>query len=408
VAFESPATNLVAGDTNASSDIFVRDRVSGTTERVSIDSNGVEGNSGSNNPSISANGRFVAFWSGASNLVAGDTNSSFDVFVHDRQSGTTERLSVDSVGLQGNDDSFSPSISADGRFAAFYSNATNLVAGDTNGQPDVFVRDRVNGTTELVSVATNGTAANSYSHYPAISADGRFVAFHSNASNLVLGDTNGAIDVFVHDRQLGTTERVSVDTYGAQANSLYSYSASISADGRFVAFWSDAWNLVANDTNGSWDVFVRDRGPLTPNTYCTSGTTSNGCSASIAADSHPSVSFANACHITVANVEGQKAGIIFYGLQRTLQPWCSQGGGSSFLCVKSPTPRTGVQNSGGTIGSCNGSLALDWNAFRLANPSALGTPWSAGSTADVQAWFRDPPSCKTTSLSNAVELIYLP
>src|SRR5882672_9252426 len=401
VAFTSYAPNLVVGDTNGAADVFVRDRVSGTTERVSVDSNGVEGDSGSSNASISVDGRFVAFWGDASNLVVGDTNATYDVFVRDRQLGTTERVSVDSAGAQGTDGSYSPSISADGRWVAFYSFANNLVASDTNPNADIFVRDRVNGTTEIASVATNGTAADSYSHYPSISADGRIVAFHSNASNLVANDTNGLVDVFLRDRQLGTTERVSVDSNGAQAITQYSYSASVSADGRFVAFWSAAWDLVPGDTNGSWDVFVRDRGPQIPSTYCTAGTTSNGCNASIAADAPPSVSFANACHITVTGVEGQKTGIVFYGLQRLSQPWCSQGGGNSFLCVKAPTNRTGVQNSGGSFGACDGSLSLDWNAFQLANPSALGAPWSAGTTADVQAWFRDPPSCKTTSLSNA-------
>src|SRR5882672_1670938 len=231
VAFESAASNLVAVDTNTSNDVFVRDRQNGTTERVSVSSTGVQSapSAYSSFASISADGRFVAFTSYAPNLVVGDTNATADVFVRDRQLGTTERVSVDSAGAQGTDGSYSPSISADGRWVAFYSFANNLVASDTNPNADIFVRDRVNGTTEIASVATNGTAADSYSHYPSISADGRIVAFHSNASNLVANDTNGLVDVFLRDRQLGTTERVSVDSNGAQAITQYSYSASVSA-----------------------------------------------------------------------------------------------------------------------------------------------------------------------------------
>ncbi|MEX2158554.1 MAG: flexitail domain-containing putative surface protein [Dehalococcoidia bacterium] len=258
VAFRSHATNLVAGDTNGTFDAFVRDRQSGTTERVSVDSAGNQGNSDSYAAAISADGRFVAFWSAATNLVAGDTNGVQDAFVRDRQTGTTERVSLDNAGTQGNDSSYPVSISADGRFVAFESYATNLVASDTNGVPDAFVRDRQSGTTERVSVDSSGTQGNDSSWAGSISADGRFVAFASVATNLVAGDTNGTGDVFVRDRLSGTTERVSVDSVGTQSNG-FSYAAAISADGRFVAFWSDATNLVAGDTNGVADAFVRDR-----------------------------------------------------------------------------------------------------------------------------------------------------
>ena len=149
-------------------------------------------------------------------------------------------------------------------------------------------------------------------------------------------------------------------------------------------------------------------GSSTPVVYCTAGTTTNSCAASISATANPHVTYSTPCQINVSNVEGQRSGILFYGLNPIAQPWCSQGGGTSYLCVKAPTMRTGVQNSGGVTNSCGGSLTLNWNAFQIANPSALGAPWSAGADAYVQGWFRDPPSCKTTSLSNAVKLTYLP
>jgi hypothetical protein len=258
VAFESMATNLVPGDMGVFADIFVRDRLTGVTERVSVDSGGVQGDSDSHNPSISADGRYVAFWSYATNLVPGDTNGYFDVFVHDRQSGATELVSVDSVGLQGNIGSYWPAISADGRYVAFMSNATNLVIGGTNGVWHIFVHDRQTGATELVSVDSGGIQANGNCYYSSISVDGRYVAFESLATNLVPEGTNGSQHIYVRDRQSGTLELVSVDSGGVQADNNSAY-PSLSADGRFVAFWSQADNLVPGDTNQFGDTFVRDR-----------------------------------------------------------------------------------------------------------------------------------------------------
>jgi Tol biopolymer transport system component len=264
VAFVSAATNLVSGDTNNFQDIFVHDRQTGQTTRVSVASDGTQANGHSYAPSISADGRYVAFASLASNLVSGDTNGAWDVFVHDRQTGETTRVSVASDGTQAIGFFFgsSPSISADGRYVAFDSWATNLVSGDTNDKPDVFVHDRQTGQTTRVSVSSDGTQANGgpgWSGNPSsISADGRYVAFHSYADNLVSGDTNSATDIFVHDRQTGVTTRVSIASDGTQANG-FSASPSISADGRYVAFMSGATNLVSGDTNNDWDVFVHGR-----------------------------------------------------------------------------------------------------------------------------------------------------
>jgi hypothetical protein len=147
--------------------------------------------------------------------------------------------------------------------------------------------------------------------------------------------------------------------------------------------------------------------PSTPVVYCTPGTTTNGCLASIGASANPNVAHSTPCLVTLTNVEGAKTGIVFYGLTSNVQPWCAIGG-NSLLCVKAPTMRTGVQTTGGTVALCDGTMTLDWNAFQIANPSALGAPWSAGAKAYVQGWFRDPPACKTTSMSDAVELTYVP
>jgi Tol biopolymer transport system component len=254
VAFSSAASNLVAGDTNGVDDAFVRDRQAGTTTRVSV-APGAEANGGSYSPSISADGRYLTFLSDATNLVAGDTNVSRDV---DRQTATTTRASVDSAGVQADLDSFTPMISADGRFVAFTTFADNLVPEDLNESSDVFVRDLRSNMTTRVSEYQGGFEADFDNLRPSISADGRFVAFDSDAANLAWGDTNDAFDVFVKDRQTDLLTRVSVDDAGAEANGD-SVRPALSPDGRFVAFYSEAPNLVSGDTNGATDVFVHDR-----------------------------------------------------------------------------------------------------------------------------------------------------
>ena len=260
VAFESAATHLVAGDTNGCEDIFVRDRHDGTTERVSVLTGGAQATGGGSFlPSISADGRYVAFESDATDLVAGDTNGLCDVFIHDRSTGTTERVSVDSAGAQATGWSDRASISADGRYVVFQSDAADLVASDTNGSDDIFLHDRSTGTTERVSVDSNEAQATGASYWPSISADGLYVAFSSTAADLVAGDTNALSDIFVRDRSAGTTERVSVDSSEMQATGGDSYDPMVSADGWHVAFYSAAVDLVAGDTNGTDDIFVRDR-----------------------------------------------------------------------------------------------------------------------------------------------------
>jgi Tol biopolymer transport system component len=268
VAFSSSATNLVAGDTNALDDIFVRDRTDGTTTRVSVPASGAQALGGhSSRPAISADGRFVAFHSFATNLVAGDSNGRGDVFVRDRNSGTTTRVSLTSTGAQANGSSVAAAISADGRFVAFQSSATNLVAGDSNSAGDIFVRDRTGGTTTRVSLTSTGTQSSGHSTNAVISDDGRFVAFVSRADDLVAGDSNFIPDLFLRDRTGGTTTRVSVTSTGTQATGGGGVSTAsppaMSGGAGLIAWSSDATNLVAGDDNGRDDVFVRDRAAAT-------------------------------------------------------------------------------------------------------------------------------------------------
>lgn len=258
VAFWSEATNLVPSDTNATRDIFLFDRVSRTTERVSVSSAGVQANAESGyGVSVSGDGRYVAFASAASNLVDGDTNGLIDLFLRDRLYGTTQRLTA------GNGPSSGPSISADGRFIAFNSTASNLVSGDTNGTMDIFVLDRQSSTVERVSVSSSGVQSNDGSQEPVISNDGRYVTFVSWASNLAGYDTNWTADVFIHDRVAHTTERVSSAADGSQGNGT-SWGQWISGDGRVLAFKSEASNLITGDTNGFADIFVRSQDAPVP------------------------------------------------------------------------------------------------------------------------------------------------
>jgi len=255
VVFRSNASNLVAGDTNDTGDIFLHDRLTGTTVRVSVSSSGGQANGASSGAYISADGRYVAFYSEATNLVSGDTNHKNDIFVHDMLTGTTKRVSVRASSTQANSDSFLPVLSANGRYVAFFSYASNLVSGDTNKRADVFVRDLTTKVTSRVSVTSSERQyAKSDSRYASISADGRYVAFQSGPT----GTTDGQTDIYVRDRKAGTTKRISGDSFGHKANG-WSFSPSISANGRYVAYMSLATNLVPADTNDVGDIFTFDR-----------------------------------------------------------------------------------------------------------------------------------------------------
>jgi Tol biopolymer transport system component len=307
VAFGSRSNNLVPGDTNSLPDVFVHDRQSGVTERISIATGGQEGNGDSAQTAISADGRYVAFTSTASNLVSGDTNGVYDVFVHDRQIGVTERISVATDGSQANDRSETPSISADGRYIVFESRASNLVPANTLGMNEIFVRDRLRGTTDLISIAANGSPANGYCAWPSVSSDGRYTTYWSHANNLVPGDLNMDSDVFVRDIRSGTTELVSLATSGVQGNNSSAF-PSISANGRYVAFGSTANTLVPGDVNVAPDVFVRDRESATTEhvSVASDGTQANGTSGRprISADGRFVVFFSEASNLVLDDTNG--------------------------------------------------------------------------------------------------------
>ena len=288
VAFSSYSSDLVAGDANGYADIFVWDRQSGDTEMVSFRTVVGDSNGDSYDPMISPDGGSVVFTSGATTLVAADGNGSSDVFVWDRGSSGVERVSVASGGGAGNGDSFDPSIAGGGNAIAFTTRATNLVPDDTNVATDVLVRARASQTTTLVSRTPGGAVGNDNSGLPSVSSDGAWVAFETAATDIAPGDTNGEYDVV--RRPLftnGPTRLVSVRPNGSPGNGI-SAAPSISADGKRVAFESIASNLAAGDTNTRADVFVWDAG--TGRTTLVSRARSAGGGAADAASTSASIS----------------------------------------------------------------------------------------------------------------------
>jgi Tol biopolymer transport system component len=258
VAFVSNASDLVNDDTNDEGDIFVKNLLTGAVERVSVATGGAEATVWpSSDPSISGDGRYVVFSSAADDLVAGDMNNHTDIFLRDRQTGTTTRVSLGPAGAEGDGESYSPVISDDGSTVAFRSYATTLTNPATSGNAHIFVRDLGTNTTSLVSKTSGGDEADFDCDFPDLSSDGRYVVFQSSASNLDPLDTEFNTDIFLHDRQAGTTALVSVSSDGAKGNQT-SWNPAISGNGTHLGFTSDSTNLVPGDSNGLTDLFVRN------------------------------------------------------------------------------------------------------------------------------------------------------
>jgi Tol biopolymer transport system component len=403
LTFASDEESLVSGDTNGVTDVFVFEVLSGTFELASVDSSGAQADSYSYAPSLSGDGRYVAFVSAASNLVSGDTNGNQDVFVHDRLTGATSRVSVSTTGIQANSDNTDPDISADGTRIAFRSYASNLVTGDVNGAVDVFIHDAGAGTTVLVSVSSTGTQANAESYGPSLSGDGAHVAFASYATNLVPNDTNATFDAFLHELATGITSLVSCDSAGAHGNGQ-SWPTSISYDGSQTTFYSQADGLVAGDTNAVIDVFVRDLAldcePL--RAYCTAKINSLGCTPTVGASGLPTTTGFDAFFLTAESILSNQFGIFFWGTAPASNPFF---GGT--LCVAAPIVRTPVQNSGGNPPpfDCSGSFSFH---FSQAIMQAHGL--TSGTTVYGQYWCRDPgfPPPNSIGLSDGIEFTLCP
>jgi len=497
IAFQSLARDLVLDDTNAAQDIFVHDRASGATERVSLATGGAQADGASGRPSLSADGRFVAFQSFATNLVVGDTNGECDVFVRDRWAATTQRVSLSAGGAEVHGPSFAPSISADGRRVAFHGSASDLVAADVNGVSDVFVRDRLLGKTVLASAGPLGSPGNGPSSDASLSPDGGHVAFHSSASDLVALDTNQASDVFVRDLAAATTLRASLAPGHLQldGDSLYpslgdggravafssraanlllgpvdgrwqiyvrlpasdrtwlasadssgtpgrggSHRPSLAADGRSVAFQSEAPNLVpgdsngsfdaflrhlpagptqrvslgpggvqgdgdsglpalsgdggavafeswstsfaAGDTNGQWDVFVAEPALACPllAVYCSASPSGAGCTQVIGASGLPRSSGPDAFFVTALHAPAGEPGLLGWGPAPAALPFA--GG---ILCVQPPLTRVSTSASSAGTGACGGALS-----FHFAQGYMAAHALPPGATVYAQYATRDP------------------
>lgn len=271
VVYRSVANSIVAGDSNNVPDIFIYDRAVNANARVNLSSGGAQANNedGASDFTVNDDGRYVAFESVATNLVASDFNGRRDIFIRDRQTNSTCRISLAPGGFEANGDSIEPFISGDGTYVVFSSTATNLVSGDTNGHADIFIWVRESagsciGTISRVNLSSEGAQANGGSSRPVVSDTGRYVSYWSVGANLVDGDTNGQPDFFLFDRTTEITTRVNVSANYTQSNGFQNQFSAMSDDGRVVAYESFGSNLVAGDSNASSDVFVAEGGPSSP------------------------------------------------------------------------------------------------------------------------------------------------
>ena len=257
VAFASLATNLDPADTDAVLDVFVKELTTGDLTLASTSDAGVKGNATSTEPSLSAVGTKVAFYSSATNLDPADTDGVLDVYVKDLTTGDLTLASTSDAGVKGNGSSFKPALSADGTKVAFYSAATNLDPADTDGLGDVYVKDLVTGDLTLASTSDAGVKGNGDSFEPSLSADGTKVAFHSLAANLDPADTDAVLDVYVKELATGDLTLASTSDAEVKGN-VNSREPALSSAGTKIAFWSSATNLDPADTDGVVDVYVKD------------------------------------------------------------------------------------------------------------------------------------------------------
>ena len=381
VAYFSSSQNLVPGDANGAFDVFVRDRAAAATMLASLGPGGVQGDAGSYSPALSADGRSVAFHSSATNLVAGDANGVDDVFVRELESGVTARASVATGGAEADGPSHTASISADGRRVLFLSAASNLAPGTTPGRVNAFLRDRRAGTTRLVSAGISGGDADQDVLDAALSADGRIALLSSAASNLAPGDANGAVDVVRVELASDARELASVGPDGAPGDGASrAYGAAISCDGRRVAFSSAATTLVAGDGNGFEDVFLRDLGAPRAVVYCLARADAAGCAGALESFGEPSASAGSGFVVGARGLAPGTLGLFLLGAGGPALLLQDAG----FLCLGTPRAHTRLRAASGASSACGAGIAADLNA-ELGMLAGL----APGTTLHAQLWTRD-------------------
>jgi hypothetical protein len=370
-AFDSAATNLVSGDVNAAKDVFWRDRQFAITRCVSVSSSGTAANNISFLPSISASGRYVVFYSLASNLTANDTNNTIEVFEHDTQTLTPTLISVAPSGFSGNFGSFDPDVSADGSYVVFGTEANNLVTGDTNNKWDILLRDAVANTTVRVTQGIAGQQPNNSSYRPRISDDGAFVCFMSDASNLVVGDVNNVRDVFLYECATGTITSPTMDPSLLIGNGP-SENPDLNANGDFVVYTSLASNFVAGDTNGAGDIFRWRRS----NNAIIRASVSSG-----------NVQAGSTCFLPTISSNGAR--VAFTSAASNLVPADTNAVVDAFVrdIPNATTTRVSVDSAGQQVSGASGSPQISADGatvvFRCA--SSLVTTDTNGA-ADIYAW----------------------
>lgn len=396
VAFESFATDLVPGDTNASTDVFLYDVATGTVTLASA-AGGGPANSTSQRPALAADGGWLAFQSAATNLVPGDTNARVDVFVRDLTTGMLHRATP--PGAQFDQNCTEPDVSADGRYVAFVTASTNIVSGGNANGFHIARWDRVTGAVDPVSVNVNGNLPVDFCSAPVISDDGAWVGFQSGTATLVPNDTNAKQDVFVRNVPLGWTERVSVRHGGAQIVGSDSRSPTMSGDGRFTGFVCTSFDVVQNDSNSGADVFLRDRGhssAVAGKEYCFSTTNSSGLAAHTVALGNPRLA-AQALTLATAGLPTNQFG--FYFMSQSTNFVALFGGSQGNLCLGGPIARLdrNILNSGAL-----GRTSLALSAANFPN----GVAFAAGERWNFQYWFRDTVGGTPTSNTSSAVAVY--
>jgi hypothetical protein len=401
VVFESDA-DLVLTDTNGQKDVYRLDRSTGQLALVSVTATGLQGNGWSYHGAISSSGQRIVFTSGATTFVAGDTNNQVDMFLKDMQSGALTRVNVSTTGAQANNESTWPSISGDGSYIVYSSAASNLVPGDSSGNWDLFGYEVATGVTTRLNVQPNGLQANSYVRSPtALSENGNFVVFASLSTNLVVGDTNGKQDIFMRDRAASVTTRVSLDLGGGEVDGDC-FVPHMTADGNVLTYTSDATDIVASDTNARRDIFAVTFVTSIGSPYCVgrNDLNSTGANGVVSATGSTSVA-ANDVTLEVRNLPLQSLGYIITSNNGTIMP------GQTFfvVCMSSPIGRyngPGQVQSSGNSGSF--SFALDLTLVPTPTGFVSVVP---GETRYFQCWHRDSVGGASTSyLTDALSIAF--
>lgn len=405
VAFDCFDDNLVPGDQNNVVDVYVRDMVTGVMELVSVGNLGELGNDISDTPSMSWDGRYVAFASRASNWMPGNDQKFPHVYVRDRQLGTTTLVSYAESGTYGPmGGAFNPAVSGDGSHVAFNYIGPDILPslfdGHTWPGAQVFVRNLLNGKLTYLGYSVEGGVSQAQCEYPSLSYNGRFVAWESFSDDLTV--TPGHVNQNIFHRDLSTGVTVLVNRgMGGEKPDNFAVSPSISADGRTVAFESPASNLVPGDTFFTYDIFVRKCDVASPTVYCAPKSGASGCKPAASFSGTPSASAGAGFLVCADSLVGGQPALVFY----SARPAYSRALLSGVLCLQPPLQRTPPQASGGSPGACDGGIDFDMNAWIA---SGIDPSLVAGETAYTQVWARDPLDPAGGILSEAVAFLIAP